>query len=68
MDAANFLNNYYVNFGPNLDKEHKKRWDRKSCDIDVNSDFNFKWITVKEVERLVKDICITKSSAMNELN
>ena len=57
-----------MNVGPNLAKEHKKKWDRESCAIDVNSEFYFKWITVKEVERLVKDICSTKSSSINELN
>ena len=29
-DAAIFLNNYYVNVGPNLAKEHKKKWDKKN--------------------------------------
>ena len=67
-DAANFLNNYYVNVGPNLAKGHSKDWDKENCRIEVKSSFNFKWITVKEVERLVKDICIAKSSAIEELS
>ena len=29
-EAANFLNNYYVNVGPNLAKGHKKEWDKKN--------------------------------------
>ena len=68
LDAANFLNNYYVNVGPNLAKEHSKDWNKKNCKIEVNSQFNFKWITVNEVNRMVKDICIAKSSAVDELS
>ena len=67
-DAANFLNNYYVNVGPELAKEHNKKWDKESCGIEIESKFNFKWITVKEVERLVKDICLAKASALDELS
>ena len=67
-DAANFLNSYYVDVGPNLAKEHKKRWDEKTCKIEVESSFNFKWVSLKEVERLVKEICLAKSSAMDELS
>ena len=68
VDAANFLNNYYVNVGPNLAKEHAKKWEKKTCEIGVDSSFTFKWITVKEVERMVKDICLAKSSAINKLS
>ena len=62
------LNNYYVNVGPEQAKEHNKKWDKESCGIEIESKFNFKWITVKEVERLVKDICLAKASALDELS
>ena len=67
-DAADFLNNHYVNVGPELAKEHVKKWDKNNFKINEGTSFNFKWITVKEVERLVKDICIAKSSAIYEIS
>ena len=67
-DAANFLNNYYVNVGPELAKAHNKIWDSKACRIETESSFNLKWITVREVKILVKDINIAKSSAIDELS
>ena len=33
LDAANFLNNYYVNVGPNLVKGNSKEWDKMKCKI-----------------------------------
>ena len=53
-DAATFLNNYYVMVGPELAKAHVKDWGGNNCKIEVDTSFNFKWVTVKEVERLVK--------------
>ena len=29
LEAANFLNDYYVNIGPSLAKKHKKEWKKK---------------------------------------
>ena len=67
-EAATFLNNFYVNVGPNLARNHKKEWVKRKCNIAVNSTFNFSWVTEIEVRRLVKDICITKSSALDDLS
>ena len=57
-----------MNVWPDLAKEHKKKWEKENCKIEVESKFNFKWIAVKEVERLIKDRCIAKSSALEELS
>ena len=67
-NAANYLNDYYVNVGPTLAEKHTKKWEEGKCNIETESTFNFKWVTVKEVERLVKDICIAKSSAVDEIS
>ena len=67
MDAANFLNNYYVNVGPNLAKKHKKEWKKEKCTIQVDSSFHFTWVSEREVKTFIKEICITKSSAIDEL-
>ena len=28
LEAANFLNNYYINIGPNLAKNHNVEWEK----------------------------------------
>ena len=38
LDAANFLNDYYVNVGPNLAKKHKKEWKKENCKINVETE------------------------------
>ena len=68
LDAANFLNDYYVNVGPNLAKKHKKEWKKENCKINVETSFSFNWVTETEIKRLIKEICITKSSAIDELS
>ena len=68
LDAAKFLNNYYVNVGPNLAKSHNKQWVKEKCKINVEATFNFTWVTEIEVKRLVKEICITKASAIEGLS
>ena len=67
LEVADFLNNYYVNVGPNLAKKHKKEWKKENCTINVDSSFNFKWVSEREIKTLIKEICITKSSAIDEL-
>ena len=68
LDAATFLNNYYVNVGPSLAKKHEKKWEKEKCKMKCNSTFNFQWVTEREVKQLIKEICITKPSAIDGLN
>ena len=68
LDAANFLNDFYVNTGPSLAQKHKKRWVKEKCKIFTDSSFNFSWVTEREVRELIKEICITKSSAIENLS
>ena len=68
MEAANFLNDFYVNVGPTLAKSHDKEWKKDDCNITVDSSFSFTWISEAEVKRHVKEICISKSSAIDELS
>ena len=49
-------------------KNTRKNGIKKTSKIEVKSIFGFKWISVKETEKLVKDICIAKSSALDELS
>ena len=52
LDAAEFLNNFYVNVGPNLAKKHNRKWVKEKCKINVDTVFNFTWVTETEVKRL----------------
>ena len=64
LDAAEYLNKYYVNVGPNLANTLDIEWDKSKCKIEVDSTFNFLWITEREVIELVKN----KSSAIDGLS
>ena len=64
----NFLNDYYADMGPKLAKDHNKKWEKEKCNIKTSSTFSFQWITEFEVKFLVKEIKITKSSAVEGLS
>ena len=68
MEAAEFMNNYYVNVGPSLANDHKIIWDKPRCKVESNLTFTFSVINAKEVQELVKDIQIIKSSAIEGLS
>ena len=68
FDAAEYLNNYYVNVGPNLANKLDMEWDAHKCKIDVDSTFNFSWVAEREVVDLIKDIKINKSCAIDGLS
>ena len=68
LEAATFLNEFYVNVGPSLVQKHNRKWDEEKSQIKTSTSFNFSWVPEAEIKRLVKDICITKSSAMEEIN
>ena len=68
VEAATFLNEFYVNVGPTLAKNHDKEWEKGKAKIETKATFNFSWVPEAEIKRLVKDICITKSSALEGIN
>ena len=68
QDAAEFLNNFYANVGPNLAEKHNNKWVKEDCKINVSSSFTFQWVNENEVKRLIKEIDITKSSAIEGLS
>ena len=63
-----FLNEYYVNVGPNLAKKQNVAWDKKKCKIDVDSTFNFILVRECDILTLINDIKISKSSAIEGLS
>ena len=62
------MNNYYINVGPTLAKEHKIKWEKSRCRIETNSIFSFSLVSENEVRNLVKEIKIIKSSAIEGLS
>ena len=68
QEAAEYLNKYYANIGPNLAKAHNEKWEKEKCNIETSSSFSFQWVTEFEVKRLIKEIKITKSSAVEGLS
>ena len=68
QDAADYLNNYYVNVGPNLANSLNMEWDKKKCKIDVDTTFAFSWVTKREVVDLIKNIKICKSCVIEGMS
>ena len=67
-EAAEFLNSHYASVGPKLAKAHKEKWRKEKCNINVTSSFSFSWIPEQQVKNLVKEINISKSSAVEGLS
>ena len=65
--AADYINEFYVNTGPNLARKFDDVWDSRQSNIDVNSRFIFIFITAKEITNLVRANDICKSSAVENL-
>ena len=68
LKAAEFLNNYYVNVGPNLANKLPGEWDKNKCKVKVNSTFNFSWVSERDVTELVKNIKLNKSCAIEGMS
>ena len=67
QDAADYMNEYYVNAGPNLATNFDNVWSDTTCKIQTNSEFSFSFISESQIEKLVKNIDISKSSAIENL-
>ena len=68
MDAANFMNNYYTNAGPELASIFTNSWSPSDCRIKTSHTFSFDIISEETVSKLIKNINISKSSAMGTLS
>ena len=65
-DTADFINRYFTNIGPNLAKQHNKRWEYFGETVEQSIDsFN---TNLEEVNKLCKDINIMKSSGIDEIS
>ena len=68
QEAADFMNHYYVNAGPNLAKDFSNDWSTDKCKINVDSTFKFDFVTEDQISKLIKNIDIGKSSAVENLS
>ena len=64
--AAEYINQFFTNIGPNLAKKHTKKWEYYG-DI-INGDMNSFNTDLEEVIALCKEINIMKSSGIDELS
>ena len=66
--ATDYMNEFYVNAGPNLARKCDDVWDSRQSNIYVNSRFISISITAKVITNLVRAIDICKSSAVENLS
>ena len=62
------MNDYYTNAGPNLASVFPDIWSTNTSTIKCTSKFSFAFITENVVSKLMRDIKISKSSAMGALS
>ena len=67
-EAANFTNQYYVHAGSNLAKDFDDAWPSELCKINVNSTFKYDFVTESQISKLIKNINICKSSAVENFS
>ena len=66
-DAAEYINDYYINIGPSLAAKFPDSWSLDE-NIQYNESFSFETTTEYEILKLVKDIKLSKSSAFPEIS
>ena len=68
QSAADFLNTFYTNAGPRLAEQFNNDWNADRCDIKTDSTFSFCRITEHQVKKIVRDIKIFKSCAIDNMS
>ena len=66
-EAAEYMNNYYTNAGPNIAKKMTSDW-KRSDNLSTISVFEFGFIPEACVQRLLSDIEMSKSSIVDSLS
>ena len=66
-EAAELVNNYYINIGPSLANKFPNTW-LWDDNIQKNTNFSFEKITEYEISKLVIEIKLSKSSAFPEIS
>ena len=68
LDAAEFMNTYYTEAGPKLATKFDTDWEASQNLKEHTSTFEFEFIPESLVKKLVSDIKISKSSAVDNLS
>ena len=68
LDAAEYMNKYYTEAGPNLAKKMNSIWEPTEYLRNIDSEFSFEFILERQVAKLVSEIKISKSSAIDNLS
>ena len=66
--AADFLNSFYTNTGPLLADQFSDDWRSDKSDINVDVKFSYSPISEIQVMKIVKDIKIFKSCAIDNMS
>ena len=62
------MNEYYTEAGPKLAQKMNQSWEPSNCLQNIIPTFSFEFITEAVVKKLVRDIKISKSSALDYLS
>ena len=68
QSVSDFLNMFYTNAGPNLAEKLSDSWKAENSGIQTNSRFIFNRISEFQVSKIVKDIKVFKSCAIDNLS
>ena len=68
QSAADFLNDFYTNAGPLLAEQFSDNWRSQESDINVEVKFSFSPISEFQVKKIIQDIKIFKSCAIDNMS
>ena len=68
QEAAEFMNEFYISAGPNLTNMFTTQWDESDFKSKLNSKFTFAFIEEEIVNKLARQIDLSKSAAMGNLS
>ena len=69
-DDADYMNRskYYTEAGPKLADQIRSKWVPEECLKNINTSFEFEFIPEAWVQKLITDIKMSKSSAVDKLS
>ena len=68
IEAAEYMNEYYTDAGPKLAEKMRQPWVPSDGLKNITTSFGFEFLTENQVKKLVSEIKILKSSAIDNLS
>ena len=65
---AEFMNDFYVSVGPKINEIFPENWSENDFKMNIDTSFDFEFITKKLVRTLIEQIDISKSAALGDLS